>query len=263
MTTAPINITALKALDDNYIWVLDDNSNCIVVDPGDAKPVIHWLKKSNMTLQAILITHRHWDHTHGIPTLKPHLVGPIIGPDSPMIPCDVTLADQQTLDLTPYLQTQIPLILQAISTPGHTHEHLCYLIDNKHLFTGDTLFSAGCGRTFDGTAKQLYQSIKKLTALEDDTLIYCGHEYTLNNLKFALTLEPNNRDLHEHFIWAKNKNEINQCTLPSTLAKEKKINPFLRTQHSSIKKYVSENHPDTCSTPADIFDLIRQLKDQF
>ena len=149
MSKKLIDISPLRALRDNYIWSLTHQSNCIVIDPGEAKPVIQWLQQTKNNLNAIIITHRHWDHTNGINELKPYLKGPIIGPQCSRIPCDITLDDQQTLNLANYLHTEQELILRAISTPGHTHEHLCYLINNQYLFTGDTLFSGGCGRVFD------------------------------------------------------------------------------------------------------------------
>ncbi|HJN37260.1 MAG TPA: hydroxyacylglutathione hydrolase [Gammaproteobacteria bacterium] len=263
MSKTPLNITPLSALRDNYIWTLSHNSQCIIVDPGDEKPVIQWLEQTKNNLSALLITHRHWDHTNGIHNLKPYLKGPIIGPECSKIPCDITLKDQQSLDLGSYLHTEHELLLQAIATPGHTDEHLCYIIDNQYLLTGDTLFSGGCGRIFDGTAEQLYHSLEKIALLNDELLIYCGHEYTLDNLKFALTLEPNNRDLHEHYILVKNKTELNECTLPSTLAIEKKINPFLRANNHHIQEHLTKQTGDHINQPIQAFKHMRALKDQF
>lgn len=214
----------IPAFSDNYIWLLAQEGKAWVVDPGDAEPVLDTLAKEKLKLAGILITHHHDDHTGGIAELLQHFDIPVYGPhDSPA--CKVIsqpLHDGDSIHLG-------SMNFSVMAVPGHTLDHIAfYSAAEKILFCGDTLFSGGCGRVFEGTYEQMYNSLLKLLALPDDTRICCAHEYTLSNLRFALTVEPDNQDLVEYQQRCERLRQKDQPTLPSTIQQEKRINPFLR-----------------------------------
>ncbi len=247
-------VTPLNAFDDNYIWALTHTStDSVVVDPGDAVPVLDFLKAKQKQLSAILITHHHWDHTNGVAALKaafPECV--VYGPaNSPFEGIDVTLTEGDTVTFWQ------GLTLSVLATPGHTLDHISYVHDEM-LFCGDTLFSGGCGRLFEGTAEQMWQSLRKLKALPSTTPVYCTHEYTLANLAFAKTIEPINADLADYQTLCQTKREQGLPTLPTDLATEAKINPFLRADEA-IQRSTVELSDD--ATPAEVFAAIRKAKD--
>lgn len=258
-----LTITPIPALDSNYFWVIRPNpaqQNVYLVDPGDATPVIDYLKFHQLTLSAILITHRHRDHTQGIAGLLEYSPAPVYGPDSELIP-QVThsLGDGDLLPLE-------GLTFRIISVPGHTWEHIAYFcaaINNSPplLFCGDALFAGGCGRRFDGTAEIMWESLQKLAALPDDTQIYCAHEYTQANLEFALAVEPDNRLLANRFEQVKQTRAQGQITLPSTILMEKRTNPFLRCQHLGVKIFTENKTRQVQNTPAEVFGALRLIKD--
>ncbi|ARG97730.1 hydroxyacylglutathione hydrolase [Legionella micdadei] len=253
-----MKVIPLPAFTDNYIWtILDENKQqAICVDPGDAKPVLDFLKQKNLTLKAILLTHHHYDHIGGTSDLLKRNPGiAVYGPE-----------DLRILHVTHILQDGDILEIDScrftvLATPGHTSTHVClYEPNHQWLFCGDTLFSAGCGRVFDGTLETLHDSLQKLKTLPDDTLVYCAHEYTLQNLRFAVTIEPDNMAIHNHL-----KKLLNQGTplsLPSSIAIEKQINPFLRTHVTAVKEHAKLRgcqEDDSLS----VFKQIRAEKDKF
>lgn len=253
-------IFALPVFKDNYIWMIHNTANntAIAVDPGDASPVLRFLNDSNATLDAILITHHHRDHTGGIAQLKAHTDATVFGPVSPAIRgFDIAIDHPIRID-----RPNMQLSFEVIMLPGHTLDHIGYTTDQV-VFCGDTLFSAGCGRLFEGTPQMMYKSLAALAALPDPTLVYCTHEYTLANLQFAATVEPKNNEIKQYLklVADKRKNLIN--TLPSNIQLEKQINPFLRCHIPSVQRAAEHycGHPLTNATA--VFQVLREWKDHF
>ncbi|CAH9063932.1 Hydroxyacylglutathione hydrolase GloB [Pseudoalteromonas holothuriae] len=254
-----VQVKPIKAFDDNYIWAIHDTTQkqVWVVDPGQAEPVVKFLNDNQASLQGILVTHHHWDHTTGIASLKeitPQLR--VFGPaNSPYNGITDPLYEGDTI-------TVFNIELAVIETPGHTLDHICYL-NHKLCFTGDTLFSAGCGRLMEGNAEQMWQSLKKFTPLKDETLMYCTHEYTMANLAFASAVEPDNQDISEYKQWAASRRSNNLPTLPSTFGKERAVNPFLRANLSHISEYIPKHIKSNLSEPWQVFAALRVWKDKF
>lgn len=253
-----LDITIIPALKDNYIYLLRDTESekTAVIDPSEAKPVLSILKERQWTLDYVLNTHHHWDHTGGNLALKKATGCTIVGfeGDTERIPgIDEKLVDKSYFHLG---QSKA----QIFFIPGHTLGHIAYwFVDDKALFSGDTLFSLGCGRLFEGTAEQMYHSLQTLAALPDDTRVYCGHEYTVANGNFALMLEPHNTTLQAYYAQANQLRKQGKPTIPSTMALERAANPFLRPESSEIRQYLHlENHD-----PITVFAAIRQQKDHF
>ncbi|HQQ62427.1 MAG TPA: hydroxyacylglutathione hydrolase [Pseudomonadales bacterium] len=214
----------IPAFSDNYIWLFADNGKAWVTDPGDAAPVVSALEGNNLQLSGILVTHHHGDHVGGISGLLEKFHVPVYGP---------ALSPAAGLITHKLVQNDVIEIhsrkFEIISVPGHTLDHIAfYSAEANILLCGDTLFSAGCGRVFEGTYEQMYASLQKLAALPDDTQVCCAHEYTLSNLRFAQATEPDNQDIKNHITHCQSLRKQGKPTLPSTLALEKKINPFLR-----------------------------------
>ena len=188
-----MNLNSIPAFDDNYIWVLNDEAGrCLIVDPGDAEPVLNAITANNWQPEAIFLTHHHHDHVGGVKELVekfPQIV--VYGPQETQ--------DKGTTQVVKDGETAFVLghEFSVIATPGHTLGHICYF-SKPYLFCGDTLFSGGCGRLFEGTASQMYQSLNKLSALPDDTLVCCAHEYTLSNMKFALSILPHDLSINDY-----------------------------------------------------------------
>ena len=250
-----MKVIGLPAFDDNYIWIITNpiNRTFCCVDPGSATPVLLYEEKTGFKLTDILITHHHHDHTGGVVDLLYHnpLLG-VYGPEDSRI-CGITKVVTEGDMLTIG-----ELKFGIIKTPGHTSSHICYLEPNKEwLFCGDTLFSAGCGRVFDGTIDALHQSILTLKSLPNTPKIYCGHEYTQQNLRFAAHVEPDNDTIKTYSL------ELNTpCSLPSTIALEKKINPFLRTDKPAVIKFAQEQGASSKHS-LEIFKLLRERKNTF
>ncbi|MEN2394428.1 hydroxyacylglutathione hydrolase [Pseudomonas halotolerans] len=254
-----IQISALPAFTDNYIWLLQDHATqrCVVVDPGDATPVQAWLDAHpGWVLSDILITHHHHDHVGGVQALKNATHATVYGPASENIPArDVALQDNDQLSVLGW-------DFDVYAVPGHTLGHIAYY-HHGLLFCGDTLFAAGCGRLFEGTPAQMHQSLSRLASLPEDTLVYCTHEYTLSNLKFAAAVEPGNPDIAARLEKVSQQRNAGVMTLPSTLALEKLTNPFLRTAETSVKQKADERNGQRNETPSEVFAALRAWKDKF
>lgn len=251
-----MSILALAAFTDNYIWLIvnEKQHSFICIDPGDAEPVLQYAKANSLSLRSILLTHHHPDHTNGVSQLLQAFPGVSIygSSDSRMPENTIPIQNEDVIHIEPYS-------FRVLSTPGHTASHICYQEPNcGWLFCGDTLFSGGCGRIFDGTAKSLHHSLQVLKNLPNDTRIYCGHEYTRKNLRFAAMIEPQNEDIASYAAYLE-KNP-SQCSLPSTVALEKKINPFLRTNEGQLSAFAKKYHIPIHNSLA-LFTQLRLLKD--
>ncbi|MFA0088375.1 hydroxyacylglutathione hydrolase [Vibrio sp. 10N.286.49.C2] len=251
-----LHIKSIPAFNDNYIWLIQNNQKlCAVVDPGDAEPVIAYLEQHQLELTTILVTHHHWDHVNGIGALVakyPNLT--VIGPENPNI---LHLTHQVSEGHRIQLFGEEFLVLDL---PGHTLDHIGYVGDAK-LFCGDVLFSAGCGRIFEGTPAQMFNSLQKLTLLPEETDVYCTHEYTLSNLAFAMAIEPHNDFLHDYREQANQKRVQGLPTLPTSILIEKRINPFLRTQQQEVMKSVANRSIN--NDPVSTFTALREWKNEF
>lgn len=262
-----LNVRALNAFSDNYIWAIENNGQVALVDPGDADVCIRYLDKEQRQLNAILITHHHADHIGGINKLVEYCKQKqwpitIFGPAHENIPCcDIKLVENEQVSLP-----ALGITFQVIDLPGHTLGHIAYFSNDEIeplLFCGDTLFSGGCGRIFEGTAKQMLTSLTKLANLPDQTNVYCAHEYTQANLNFALTVEPNNQDLIHYNEKVRQLREDKIATIPTSIKVEKLINPFLRSHEPAIQKSAVSFDKNIEANNLDTFSAIRRWKDQF
>ena len=254
-----IQISALPAFTDNYIWLLQEpqSRRCAVVDPGDAAPVLAWLKQNpGWTLSDILVTHHHHDHVDGVEALKRVSGATVYGPAHETIPArDVALQDNQRISVLGW-------DFAVYAVPGHTLGHIAFYHPGV-LFCGDTLFAAGCGRLFEGTPAQMHASLQRLAALPADTRVYCTHEYTQSNLRFAQAVEPDNADIAERVENVNRLRARGEITLPSNLALEKRTNPFLRTAETSVKQKADERNGRDNRSGAEVFASLRAWKDKF
>lgn len=256
-----IQIDALPAFNDNYIWLLQDTDTrrCAVVDPGDAAPVLAWLESHpGWTLSDILITHHHFDHVGGVETLKHATGARVAGPAAEQIPArDIDLNDNDTIEV-------LGLRFEVMAVPGHTLGHIAYYqAEQALLFCGDTLFAGGCGRLFEGTPQQMHQSLSRLANLPGETAVYCTHEYTLSNLRFAHVVEPSNTRLNARLAEVTRWREDGRISLPSTIELERATNPFLRTAEPAVIA-ASKGHDDRQSSePSAVFASLRSWKDTF
>lgn len=254
-----VSVFPIKAFNDNYIWCLHNQTHSVVVDPGDAAPVIAYCQDNQLTLSGILITHHHWDHTGGIDALLaafPNI--PVYGPQNKEIKqITVRLSQGDNVELA-----NLGVKFSVLEVPGHTLDHIAYYGDTG-LFCGDTLFSAGCGRLFEGTPQQMFDSLAKLTALPADTAVYCTHEYTMANIAFAEAVEPNNQALMAYKNWAMQQRKKNTPTLPSSIQKELAVNPFLRCDSPELVTNVSQNLGTRLISKQETFASLRSWKDNF
>ena len=250
-----INIKPLKAYTDNYIWLLETNEEVSVVDPGDAKPVLDYLTKTNKNLRDIFITHHHFDHTAGVPELENIISGSIYGPKNSYELINEKVTQGDTL-------SSLGIKFEVIEVPGHTLDHIAFYSEEYNiLFCGDTLFAGGCGRVFEGTFDQMFESLNKLKQLPDSTQIYCGHEYTKSNLLFSAKVEPENNDLIMRNTKIDNLLLKNGSSLPSSIELEKKTNPFLRCDVLSDNIQVIQKFGLNNPSEKEIFKYIREWKD--
>lgn len=253
-----LQITPLPAFIDNYIWLLQRGTFAVAVDPGDAGVVLNYCRQNQLQLCAILITHRHDDHIAGVAALCEAFACPVYAPLHPAITSATqTVNEGDTVDLP-----QIGLHFSVLALPGHTLDHIAYSTPGM-LFSGDTLFGCGCGRLFDGSAEQLFQSLQKIAALPSDTLIYGTHEYTLSNQRFALTVDPYNLSLQQRSRRDQLAREAGQPTLPTMLADELSDNPFLRCTRPEIRQAVEQYCGRSLGEAAEIFAELRRWKDNF
>ena len=255
-----MKLIALPAFSDNYIWMLHDGRHAVVVDPGESAPVINALDSHKLQLAAILVTHHHADHVGGVDELRSRLQGPVYGPRRERIPQPyVALDDGDTLDV-------LGLRFKVIDVPGHTSGHIAFFTEDGGaepiLFCGDTLFSGGCGRLFEGTPAQMHHSLSRLASLPGPTRVCCGHEYTLSNLRFALAVEPKNHDLADYNVWCEAQRAINEPTLPSSIATERLVNPFLRCAEPGVA-LVAQTRGATSTDPVAVLAALRQWKNEF
>lgn len=248
----------LPAFHDNYIWCLQQNGQALVVDPGDAVVVEEWLQQYGLKLAFILITHHHPDHTGGLITLKSRHQPVVYGPDEHISGVEHILTGGEQIDLGLFGQARV------IFTPGHTLGHIAYhLSDSDLLFCGDTLFSAGCGRLFEGTAAQLHQSLQTLSALPDNTLVCCTHEYTEANLRFAAAAEPGNSAREYRHAEVAARRQQNQPSLPVPLSREREYNPFLRCTEPAILAELTRKTGNAIAPGLPAFTALRAWKDGF
>jgi len=249
------------AFEDNYIWLIQGQSapdRVVIVDPGDAEPVLLALETQGLIPAAILCTHHHGDHVGGVEEILQHFNIPVYGPARERIPAishALKEGDRFTL-------AETDLAFHVLDVPGHTAGHIAYY-GMGAVFCGDTLFSAGCGRLFEGTAEQMHASLSKLAALPETTAVYCGHEYTEANLRFALTVEPDNADAKAHRERARALRAQNLPTLPSTMGLERRINPFLRSGVASVRDATEKYIQQPLKSNVAIFTAVRRWKDNF
>ena len=255
-----VPIPALTGTYDNYIWVLHDGTHAIVVDPGDAAPVLAYLQTQQLALSAILVTHRHGDHINGIPKLLEVYNTRVYGPRSELIPT-VThhIGEGDSVDIA-----ELGLHFDILHLPGHLPEHIVY-VGNGILFCGDMLFGCACGKMFVGTPQEFHHSLQRLAALPDETKVYCAHEYTESNIRFALLCEPSNVALQQRQRDTIALRQQDLPTLPSTIALEKATNPFMRCGQPEIIANVMR-HFELTAPPADepaVFAALRAWRDRF
>ena len=252
----------LRAFNDNYIWLLADaeRKQAAVVDPGDAKPVITWLgRHPEYTLTHTLITHHHPDHTGGLATLKAATQCKVVGPATEQIAgIDQGLQEGDRVKL-------LGLELQVIDVPGHTRGHIAFYgpAADPFLLSGDTLFAGGCGRLFEGSPGQMYSSLHKLAALPETTRVFCAHEYTLANLRFARAVEPDNADIRVRLQVVEELRADDRITLPSSIGLELRTNPFMRCDQPAVQQMAQERAGQAVDSGADTLAIIRQWKDSF
>jgi hydroxyacylglutathione hydrolase len=253
-----LEIVPLSAFQDNYIWTLREGKNAAVVDPGEARPVKEYLAREGLTLTAILATHHHPDHVGGIAELVAMTKVPVFGPKGEPIPALTHPVGQGDKVEIPALKVSF----SVLDIPGHTRAHVAYY-GLESLFCGDTLFACGCGRVFEGTAEQMLASLSKLAALPDATKVYCGHEYTLANIKFARAVDPDNSVLAAREERAKKLRADGRPTLPSTLGEERATNPFLRCAEPVVVESANKYLGARVADPVRVFAAIREWKNRF
>jgi len=256
-----VRIEPVPAFRDNYIWLLERGGRAAVVDPGEAAPVLQLLAARQLRLDAILLTHHHSDHVGGVADLVRAHPARVYGPaHSPFTAIDVRLGDGDAV-------TVLGVAFAVLAVPGHTLDHIAYWSrEEATLFCGDTLFACGCGRLFEGSAAQMASSLARLAALPGSTRVYCAHEYTLSNLRFALAVEPDNAELLRRRDDSVALREQGQATVPSTIALELATNPFLRCSVPAVQAAALRHQPGAFDSPADptaVFATLRAWKDRY
>ena len=256
-----LDVAPIPAFRDNYIWLIRsarDPRAVAVVDPGDAAPVLEWLASEDLHLHAVLATHHHADHVGGARQLVEATGAAVFGPGRERLPVAFTpLGGNDRVSLP-----ALGLEFEVIDVPGHTAGHIAYY-GHDALFCGDTLFSAGCGRLFEGTAGQMLASLDALAGLPDSTRVYCGHEYTAANLRFAAAAEPGNADIGDYVRKVTEMRAAGRPSLPSTIGLEKRVNPFLRSRTENVKLSAERRAGRPLPTPVAVFAEVRSWKDTF
>jgi len=270
-TLKPILVTAIPAFNDNYIWAItskdpsitNKNKPIALVDPGEAAPCIAFIEKNELQLCTILVTHHHPDHVGGIADLKTYCQNKgwpltIYAPENSSIKnIDVRVSEREIVNIS-----ALDVSFEVINLAGHTLDHIGYY-GNDIVFCGDTLFSGGCGRIFEGSPKQMLTALTRLTDLPERTHVYCAHEYTLANLTFALAVEPKNAELVHYYNQVLAQREKNVSTIPTSILLEKKINPFLRCKQADIVNSAAKFSGTNPVNELETFTVIRQWKNQF
>jgi hydroxyacylglutathione hydrolase len=258
---AEVSITPLPAFSDNYLWLLSRAGHAAIVDPGDAAPVIRALDDGGLQLDAILVTHHHGDHVGGVEKLKARTSATVYGPrreDIPAIDVPLVAGDRITA-----LETEF----SVLEVPGHTSGHIAYFSDTlapPAVFCGDTLFGCGCGRLFEGTPAQMVASLDRLAALPADTRVFCAHEYTLANIRFALAVDPDNSALRQRAHADAARRDHGEPTLPSTIGVELQTNPFMRSDSAAVRDAaIAHAGPAAGRSRTDVFAAIRAWKNDF
>lgn len=255
-----LQVTPVPAYADNYIWLIhlpSQSRHVVVVDPGDAQPVISALAEHELVPAGVLLTHRHADHVGGVGELLALADVPVFAPAG-----EVTPGRSHKVREGDRVSFEGGLTFQVLDVPGHTVGHIAYF-GHGALFCGDTLFSAGCGRVFEGTPEQMVSSLAKLAALPEETLVYCGHEYTLSNLAFARMVEPENVSCVEYLEMCRARRAQGQATVPSTIRRERNVNPFLRCDRQSVKQAAEQKVGGRLQNHVEVFAVIRAWKDGF
>ena len=253
-----INIEPIEAFSDNYIWLLTTNEGSIVIDPGESNNLLKILKERNLDLKAILITHHHFDHTAGIDEILSKKSIDVYGPNNNIDSINIRVTDESKINL-------LGIEFKIIEIPGHTLDHIAYYSENNGdpiLFCGDTLFAGGCGRVFEGTFEQMHDSLSILKELPLNTKIYCGHEYTESNLKFAISVEPLNQKIISQYNAVIELRKQGIPSLPTTIEVELETNPFLRVDLKEVQQEISKKF-NTSKNDKDIFTAMRKWKDNF
>lgn len=250
-----LDIIPIKAFEDNYIWLLRNDASAAVVDPGDAAPVMAYLDQHQLQLKTILITHHHSDHIGGVSALIARY--PDVKVYAPKYG-DYAFAHKPVKEADTVNIPELGLSLGVMWLPGHTLDHIAF-VNNDYLFCGDTLFSAGCGRLFEGSPQQMLDSLNRLKALPVETKVFCTHEYTAKNIAFALTIDPKNEALLKYQRHVKQLNSENSPSLPSTIAKELSINPFFRCNETTIHQYSGAKEKSEIA----VFTAIRNLRNKY
>jgi hydroxyacylglutathione hydrolase len=253
-----LDIYPIPAFTDNYIWLLHNGRHAVAVDPGEAAPVLAYLEQYNLDLSAILCTHHHGDHVGGIAELCKVYNVPVYGPREEHISgVTVPLAEGDRISLP-----EPDLKFDVIDIRGHTRGHIGYLLPGS-VFCGDTLFGCGCGRLFEGTMEQLYHSLQRLAGLPGNTRVYCAHEYTEANIRFALACEPGNERLKQRAADTHALRATGIPSLPSTIALEKATNPFLRCNQPEVILAAQQFGHATESSEFAVFSALRNWKNNF
>jgi hydroxyacylglutathione hydrolase len=256
-----VRIHAVPAFQDNYLWVLESHGRAAVVDPGDAAPVQRYLEEKGLQLDAILATHHHADHIGGVPELVRRWKCPVFGPAHD----GVTGLTRALVEGEGLVVPGIDLGVKVLDVPGHTAGHIAYVHGGEEpvVFCGDTLFACGCGRLFEGTPAQMSDSLGKLARLPAATRVYCAHEYTMSNIRFAEAVEPGNAKLAERKARDAARRARGEPTVPSTIGEERATNPFLRCAEPEVKASAERHAGRKLETPVDVFAEIREWKNRF
>lgn len=254
------SVQPVPAFNDNYLWLIHNGKHAAVVDPGDAQPILDALSVQQLSLTAILLTHHHGDHVGGVKRLLETYDVPVFGPRNDHISSvTVPLSEGDSVDIP-----ELALRFSVLDVPGHTLGHIAYFCEErKWLFCGDTLFAGGCGRLFEGTPAQMLASLNKLASLPDDTGVYCAHEYTVSNLRFAKEVEPSNTDLITRIQNEQSKRDRGLPTIPSTIGLEKSTNPFLRSDQPSITEKLVGEQKVSSGEPIAVFTALREWKNTY